>query len=332
MARLAPKQPTAVGQAGLRSGRRPTRSCSSRSLRRSCSKTARPTCSASTSTASGPSWPTCSTSCAASRCSAAASSSSSATPTRSSPASASSSKTTSPTRPTAARWSCGSNSLPDEPARSTRRSRRSGEIEDCNPPKDLRALDRRSTAKAAHGIDVDPDAAGLLAELIGDDLGRLDNELAKLAHRSRRRGEGRRRRRSPTRVAFQREQEMWDMTNELAAGNAAEALRRWRQLVQLDPSAEFRAVTWLGMWLEDVGTVLARSTARPRRRQAHLEVQGPPAPVHPHRRVASATPATPAPWTCWPRSTTNPSPASATPRPTSSGSSSRWATAAEPVV
>jgi len=33
-------------------------------------------------------------------------------------------------------------------------------------------------------------------------------------------------------------------------------LRRWRQLVQLDSSAEFRAVTWLGMWLEDVGAVV----------------------------------------------------------------------------
>jgi DNA polymerase III delta subunit len=49
---------------------------------------------------------------------------------------------------------------------------------------------------------------------------------------------------------------MWDMTNELASGNAVAALRRWRQLVQLDSSAEFRAVTWLGMWLEDVGTVV----------------------------------------------------------------------------
>ena len=57
-------------------------------------------------------------------------------------------------------------------------------------------------------------------------------------------------------VAFQREQEMWDMTNELATGNVVGALRRWRQLIQLDPSAEFRAVTWLGMWLEDVGAVV----------------------------------------------------------------------------
>ncbi len=47
------------------------------------------------------------------------------------------------------------------------------------------------------------------------------------------------------------------MTNELAAGRVAEALKRWRQLVQLDSSAEFRAVTWLTMWLENVRKALA---------------------------------------------------------------------------
>src|SRR5205814_822384 len=45
-------------------------------------------------------------------------------------------------------------------------------------------------------------------------------------------------------------------TNALALGDAKEALRRWRQLVQGDPSAEFRAVTWLGMWLGDVGVIV----------------------------------------------------------------------------
>ena len=63
-------------------------------------------------------------------------------------------------------------------------------------------------------------------------------------------------------VAFQRDQEMWAMTDEVAAGRTAQALCRWRQLVQADTSAEFRAVTWLGMWLEDVGTVLASKAGR----------------------------------------------------------------------
>jgi DNA polymerase III delta subunit len=131
-----------------------------------------------------------------------------------------------------------------------------GQIEECDPPKDLArwAADR---AKAAHQITLAPDAARMLADLIGDDLGRIDNELAKLAIDA---DDGKKpigAEKIAATVAFQREQEMWDMTNELAAGHVAAALRRWRQLVQLDTSAEFRAVTWLGMWLENVRKALA---------------------------------------------------------------------------
>ena len=50
---------------------------------------------------------------------------------------------------------------------------------------------------------------------------------------------------------------MWDLTNSLAGGDPAEAVRRWRQLVQGDSSAEFRAVTWLCIWLENVRKALA---------------------------------------------------------------------------
>ncbi len=124
-----------------------------------------------------------------------------------------------------------------------------GVVEKCEPPR-AAELPRWivTHARAAHQVTVMPNAAELLAEMIGNDLGRLDNELAKLALQTDngkvdvkdvRAG-----------VAFQREQEMWDMTNEVAAGHTQEALRRWRQLVQMDSSAEFRAVTWLAMWLE----------------------------------------------------------------------------------
>ena len=130
---------------------------------------------------------------------------------------------------------------------------KTGVIEDCNPPKDVGKW-IADHGRAAHGVTLNVDAARLLAELVGNDLGRLDGELAKLALHT---DDGKV---SPelvsSSVAFQREQEMYDMTNELAAGNAVGALRRWRQLVQLDASAEFRAVTWLGMWLEDVGAVV----------------------------------------------------------------------------
>jgi DNA polymerase-3 subunit delta len=132
---------------------------------------------------------------------------------------------------------------------------KTGKIEDCNPPKDA-ARWVADHGQSAHGIKLTPDAARLLVELIGNDLGRLDGELAKLALQTEAAGGTVDADAVTHSAAFQRDQEMWDMTNELAAGNAAAALRRWRQLIQLDSSAEFRAVTWLGMWLEDVGAVV----------------------------------------------------------------------------
>jgi DNA polymerase III delta subunit len=132
---------------------------------------------------------------------------------------------------------------------------RLGGVEACDPPKDI-ARWAAERAKSAHGITLAPDAARMLAELIGDDLGRIDSELAKLAIDA----EGSK---APVTleqvtagITFQREQEMWDLGNALAAGDAHEALRRWRHMIQLDPSTEFRAITWLGMWLEDVAAVL----------------------------------------------------------------------------
>jgi DNA polymerase III delta subunit len=131
-----------------------------------------------------------------------------------------------------------------------------GRIEDCSPPRDLAkwVMDR---ARAAHKVTMEADAARMLVDLVGDDLGRLDGEIGKLAIDADETGGKIGAQKVSQTVAFQREQEMWDLTNALAAGEVSEALRRWRQLIQLDPSAEFRAVTWLGMWLEDVGTVLA---------------------------------------------------------------------------
>src|SRR5688500_8234049 len=60
---------------------------------------------------------------------------------------------------------------------------KSGRIEDCNPPKGDESLRRWviQHARAAHRVSIDPDAAGVLVDLVGGDLGRLDTELAKLA-------------------------------------------------------------------------------------------------------------------------------------------------------
>jgi len=136
-----------------------------------------------------------------------------------------------------------------------------GGIVPCEPLKQAQLpkwlIDR---AKQAHQMKLMPEAAALLAEMIGDDLVKLDSELAKLALMSDDQtidtklvGGG---------VVYQREREMYELTNALATGNATEALRRWRQLVQADASAEFRATTWLGMWLEDVRNVLIGNTEK----------------------------------------------------------------------
>lgn len=103
-------------------------------------------------------------------------------------------------------------------------------------------------AKSAHRLSVSLDAAKTLVELIGNDLGCLDNELAKLALQV----EGKTVTPDDVRqsATFQREQEMWSLTDDLGKGNVVDAIKRWRQLVQLDKSAEFRGTTWLTIWLD----------------------------------------------------------------------------------
>jgi DNA polymerase-3 subunit delta len=129
-----------------------------------------------------------------------------------------------------------------------------GTIESCEPPKDLGRWVVQH-AETAHDVTISPEAAKLLVDYVGNDLGRLDTELAKLALQCDAGKIGAED--VSCGVAFQRERQMWDMTNELACGRTSEALHKWRQLVALDSSAEFRAVTWLGMWLENVRKALA---------------------------------------------------------------------------
>lgn len=132
---------------------------------------------------------------------------------------------------------------------------KSGQVEECTPPSD-RALAKWITDHAkTHRVQIAPQAAEQLADLIGPDLGKLDTELAKLALAAD--GKTIQPQHIGQAVVFQREQKMWDMTNALAAGDPAEALRRWRHLLSTEPSSEFRAVTWLGMWLENVRKALA---------------------------------------------------------------------------
>ena len=136
-----------------------------------------------------------------------------------------------------------------------------GQVIACEPPKQNELpgwIVHRG--KTTHKLTVSDEAARVLADLIGADLGRLDNELAKLALQVE---DGKLRpEQITTTVVFQREQEMWDLTDALTMGRTDEALRRWRHLVASDPSSEFRAVTWLGLWLEKASRALAMSKLR----------------------------------------------------------------------
>lgn len=145
-----------------------------------------------------------------------------------------------------------------------------GRIETCDPPKphQLPAW-IADHARREYSLVITPAASAMLADLIGADLGRLDQELAKLAV-----AHGTPAGAPPTTratidvaqisdtVAFQREMEMWNLTDALSAGDKTQALRRWRHLVRMDSSAEFRAITWLSLWLENLRKALVMRRQR----------------------------------------------------------------------
>lgn len=136
-----------------------------------------------------------------------------------------------------------------------------GEIVECTPPSGRQLPGWITTrAESIHKINISPDTAMLLAELVGADLGRLDNELGKIAVMcGDKKTIG-----APDIagcVAFQRELELGEMTLALATNQPKEALERWRQSLQLDPSAEFRAIAFLSNWLSDVGMIVSGESA-----------------------------------------------------------------------
>jgi DNA polymerase III delta subunit len=134
---------------------------------------------------------------------------------------------------------------------------KTGRIIECEPPGEVGLVKWAiEHAKSTQRVNLAPDAAKVLVELVGADLGRLDTEIAKLAIAAEDAGGKITPDMVTANVVFTREREMKDLANAMAGGNTTEALRRWRELIQSDPSAEFRAVTWLGMWLEDVRLIV----------------------------------------------------------------------------
>jgi DNA polymerase III delta subunit len=106
-------------------------------------------------------------------------------------------------------------------------------------------------AMEVYGKSVEPAAAEKLRDLIGPELQRLDNELAKLSLYQ------------PDNpaitlvavnalVGFQHEQEIWDLINALAEKDAPKALRKIEELWQIDPKIEYTATGAVFSWLHQV--------------------------------------------------------------------------------
>lgn len=127
-----------------------------------------------------------------------------------------------------------------------------GAVHLCEPIKAFQVpawLARR--ARDAYGKNIEPKASARLAELIGPDLQRLDNELAKLSLYEPD---------SPAitatavdaLVGFQHEQKIWDLIGALAARDAAKALQKMAEIWQMDPQIDFTAVGAITFWLNQV--------------------------------------------------------------------------------
>lgn len=122
----------------------------------------------------------------------------------------------------------------------------------CEPLRDYQVpqwLTRR--VREAYNKNIEPQAAQRLADLIGPDLQRLDNELAKLDLYEPQ---------APAikvsavdaLVGFQHEQQIWDLINALSTRDAATALKKVAELWSLDPKIEFTATGAIFSWLHSV--------------------------------------------------------------------------------
>ena len=127
-----------------------------------------------------------------------------------------------------------------------------GGIRWCEPIKPNAApawIARR--AVEAYGKSIDPPAAARLAELIGADLQRLDNELSKLSLYQPEQPAITQQAINAL-VGFQHEQQIWDMINALAGRDAAAALKKIDEIWALDSKIEYTATGAVFSWLHQV--------------------------------------------------------------------------------
>jgi len=127
-----------------------------------------------------------------------------------------------------------------------------GAVRRCDPIKEQQVVPWIiQRARDVYAKTIDPAAAARLAGLIGPDLQRLDNELAKLSLYDPA---------SPAittktvdaLVGFQHEQQIWDLINALAARDAATALKKVDELWAMDPKVEYTATGAVFSWVHQV--------------------------------------------------------------------------------
>jgi DNA polymerase-3 subunit delta len=99
----------------------------------------------------------------------------------------------------------------------------------------------RERAKDTYAKTIDYETSALLADLVGDDLDRLDSELAKLSVYL-----GQRKTITPgdvdELVANQRLHDAFELTGAIASKDAAAALLRWNDMLSKDSEASYRSV------------------------------------------------------------------------------------------
>ena len=120
-----------------------------------------------------------------------------------------------------------------------------GSVTSCDPPKG-RAVNTWIVARAKeiHECRISSTAAQRLREHIGDDVGRLDMEIAKLTAYV-----GERKTITPADIdaltGMHREEKVFAVTDAMSSGDAAGALARWELVLATDRAAPARAIAGL---------------------------------------------------------------------------------------
>ncbi|MCE2881162.1 MAG: DNA polymerase III subunit delta [Planctomycetaceae bacterium] len=139
-----------------------------------------------------------------------------------------------------------------------------GAVLKCDPPDIGRAEDWcAGRGKKEYGIDVPDDAAAALVERVGNDLARLDGELAKYGAYLATEPEGKRvvtKQLVTTLTGQTREEAAWEVQEAVLGGRRDAAIRKVRELIEISQAPE-QLIVWslvdLSRKLHDAARMLA---------------------------------------------------------------------------